>query len=77
MTVLIDTLFMLRQNGSIFFPAFFNWEDAAVYFPDTAKLAEYVLNDSGCMFTGTDRQIGAIPWFYGQVIDASGGRLVG
>ena len=75
--MLSDTLFMLRLNGSIFFHAFFHWEDDAVYFPDTAKLAEYVLNDSGCMFTGTDRQIGAIPLFYGQVINASGGRLVG
>lgn len=41
--------------------------DDLTFFSDAIKLSEYVLNDSGCIFTGTDRQIGAIPWFYGQV----------
>ena len=39
----------------------------AVYFPNKDLLAEYILNDSGCIFTGGYDQIAAKHWFYGQV----------
>ncbi|XP_045194819.2 hemocyte protein-glutamine gamma-glutamyltransferase-like [Mercenaria mercenaria] len=37
-----------------------------VFFPDKTMLSEYILNDSGCIFTGGYDQIAAKPWFYGQ-----------
>ena len=36
-------------------------------FPEEEKLSEYILNDSGCIFSGNYRQISATPWFFGQV----------
>ena len=38
-----------------------------MYFPDSNKLNEYVLNDSGVIFNGDANYIGQKPWFYGQV----------
>ncbi|KAJ8303153.1 hypothetical protein KUTeg_019549, partial [Tegillarca granosa] len=40
-----------------------------VYFSITALLEEYILNDSGAIFHGNYKQIGAKPWFYGQVFE--------
>ena len=45
---------------------FYNTDDN-VYFPDEHKLTEYILNESGCIFSGNHRQIAAMPWFFGQV----------
>ena len=45
-----------------------NLADDTVYMSDEQKLEEYVLNDSGCLFQGQARQIGAVPWFFGQVL---------
>ncbi|KAJ8298607.1 hypothetical protein KUTeg_022667 [Tegillarca granosa] len=42
-----------------------NPEDTC-YFPDTEDLKEYVLNQTGVIFQGTDRQIQSQPWNFGQ-----------
>ncbi|KAJ8298605.1 hypothetical protein KUTeg_022665 [Tegillarca granosa] len=41
-------------------------QDDSVYFPDNKLLEEYVNNDSGVIFQGNYKQIGAKPWFFGQ-----------
>ncbi|KAK3086357.1 hypothetical protein FSP39_017356 [Pinctada imbricata] len=40
-----------------------------VYFDSRDLLEEYLLNDSGVIFNGNYKQIGAKPWFYGQFED--------
>ncbi|VDI37121.1 transglutaminase 1 [Mytilus galloprovincialis] len=42
-------------------------KDDDVYFDNNSLLKEYVLNDSGAIFHGNYKQIGAKPWFFGQV----------
>ncbi|XP_071173107.1 protein-glutamine gamma-glutamyltransferase K-like isoform X1 [Mytilus edulis] len=44
-------------------------KDDDVYFENTSLLKEYVLNDSGAIFHGNYKQIGAKPWFFGQFED--------
>ena len=45
----------------------FAFTEDDVYFDNTSLLKEYVLNDSGVIFHGNHKQIGAKPWFFGQV----------
>ncbi|KAL4235373.1 Transglutaminase 1 [Mactra antiquata] len=57
---------IVKPKGSMII-LFNPWDkDDDVFFPEVTKLSEYVLNDSGCIFTGSEGQIGLKPWFYGQ-----------
>ncbi|KAK3085527.1 hypothetical protein FSP39_004705 [Pinctada imbricata] len=40
-----------------------------VYFPETALLSEYILNDQGCVFNGSATHPSARPWNFGQFED--------
>ncbi|XP_021358243.1 protein-glutamine gamma-glutamyltransferase K-like [Mizuhopecten yessoensis] len=44
-------------------------KDDAVYLDDPNLLNEYILNESGAIFHGNYKQIGAKPWFFGQFED--------
>ncbi|KAJ8298856.1 hypothetical protein KUTeg_022916 [Tegillarca granosa] len=58
---------VLDKAGPIYI-IFNPWcKDDDVYFPDGNLLEEYVENDSGAIFIGNYKQIGAKPWFFGQV----------
>ena len=41
--------------------------DDDVYMEDEDKRQEYVLNETGMYFYGSENQIGSSPWNYGQV----------
>nr|XP_022341996.1 hemocyte protein-glutamine gamma-glutamyltransferase-like isoform X1 [Crassostrea virginica] len=56
--------FTLKESIFILFNPWCREDD--VYFPDSNKLNEYVLNDSGVIFNGDANYIGQKPWFYGQ-----------
>lgn len=55
------------NKNTLFYSLLYSTEDE-VYFNDTKLLEEYILNDSGAIFHGNYKQVGAKPWFYGQVV---------
>jgi DNA integrity scanning protein DisA with diadenylate cyclase activity len=46
-----------------------------VYVPDTSLLEEYVLNDTGKIYTGNRKQINGKRWNFGQVILRKDGQI--
>ncbi|KAJ8298608.1 hypothetical protein KUTeg_022668 [Tegillarca granosa] len=72
----IETVFLsdneatsVAKTKDMYFIVLFNpWcEDDDVYLPNDQLLKEYIENDSGVIFQGTNKQIGGKPWFFGQV----------
>ena len=57
----------------------YNWfclvVDDQVYVPDTSLLEEYVLNDTGKIYTGNRKQINGKRWNFGQVILIKDGQI--
>ena len=51
----------------LFDSVLFNTEDT-VYHPAERMLDEYVMNPSGLIFQGTNKQKTVKPWIYGQVL---------
>jgi hypothetical protein len=47
-----------------------------VYVPDTSLLEEYVLNDTGKIYTGNRKQINGKRWNFGQVILIKDGQIL-
>ncbi|KAJ8317787.1 hypothetical protein KUTeg_004661 [Tegillarca granosa] len=74
----IETVFLsdneatsVAKTQDMSFIVLFNpWcEDDDVYLPNDQLLKEYIENDSGVIFQGTNKQIGGKPWFFGQFED--------
>lgn len=53
---------MFVDNVVLFF-----FPEDTVYLDDEEQRKEYVLNDTGRIYYGTEKQIGGRPWNFGQV----------